>query len=30
MIVYGGYITNGSIVDDMLSFDLVTHFWSRV
>ncbi len=30
MIVYGGYIDNGSIIDEMVSLDLDYFEWSHV
>jgi len=30
MIVYGGYLDNGSITDEMLSLDLDDYTWQRV
>ena len=30
MIVYGGYIDNGSVIDEMLSLNLETYDWMRI
>jgi hypothetical protein len=30
MIVYGGYIDNGSVNDELLNFDLEESYWYKV